>query len=78
MFKKKKQFVTFQKFENNFFFENKVPNEEFVSPVVCIWVSIPPPHPQKHPPSVLPSPPWNWQTVQGPLFRQSPLYIGFL
>ena len=42
MFKKKKQFVTFQKFENNFFFENKVPNEEFVSPVVCIWVSIPP------------------------------------
>ena len=29
-------------------------------------------------PSFLPSPPVNQQTVQAPLFRQFPLYIGFL
>ena len=29
------------------------------------------------PPSFLPSPPLNLQTAQAPLFRQSPLYIGF-
>ena len=30
------------------------------------------------PPLFLAKPPLNQQTVQAPLFRQSPLYIGFL
>ena len=34
--------------------------------------------PQKHYPSFSPRPLLNLQTFQAPLFRQSPLYIGFL
>ena len=36
------------------------------------WGITPPPSPQKHLPSFLPSPSLNWQTAQAPLFQQSP------
>ena len=42
------------------------------------WEINPTPSPQKHCPLFLTkSPPLNLQIVQSPLFRQSPLYIGF-
>ena len=44
--------------------------------IVCNRVS--PPVPQKHYPLFLAKPPLNLQTVQAPLFRQAPLYVGFL
>ena len=45
------------------------------SPTVCIGVSTPP---SKTPPPIFCQvPPLNLQTIQAPLFRQSPLYIGF-
>ena len=41
------------------------------------WVSIQRPPLKNTAPFFLPSPPLNLHTVQSPLFRQSPLYIGF-
>ena len=47
----------------------------YISSIVCIGVLI---TPQKFPPSFLPSPPLNLQTVQASPFRLSSLYISFL
>ena len=33
--------------------------------------------PQKHLPPIFCQAPLNWQTVQAPLSKQTPLYIGF-
>ena len=43
-------------------------------PLLVLWGINPP---QKHYPSFSPRPLLNLQTFQAPLFRQSPLYIGF-
>ena len=45
---------------------------------VCIGVSTIPPVKNTAPLSCQAPPPLNRPTVQAPLFRQSPLYIGFL
>ena len=42
--------------------------------IVCMGYQLPL---QKHPPCFLPSHPLNITTVQAPLFRQPPFYIGF-
>ena len=42
------------------------------------WGINPPPPQKHHPPLSCQAPPVNQQTVQAPLFRQFPLYIGFL
>ena len=54
----------------------KLYNNFVINPtaIMCIGVSIPP---QKQPPSFLPSPPLKLANCPRPLFRQSPLYIGF-
>ena len=48
------------------------PNDVMVHSVH--WVSTP----SKTPPPISCQVPLNWQTVQAPLSKQSPLYIGFL